>query len=86
MDTVWYIARTVGLVVGALQVAQGTRNEPQSGGTRARNTDHESGMVESSKFSNLFGGKDGKKWEMPAMGLVDIGCYRREKSKPSRAL
>jgi len=34
----------------------------------------------------LFGGKDGKKWEMTAMGLVDIGCYRREKPKPSRLL
>jgi hypothetical protein len=39
-------------------------------------------MVESVKFSNLFGGKGSKKWEMPALELVDVEYYRREKSKP----
>jgi hypothetical protein len=39
-------------------------------------------MAESVKFSNLFGGKDSKKWEMLALELVDVDYYRREKSKP----
>ena len=30
----------------------------------------------------LFGGKNSKKWEIPAMEVVDVGYYRREKSKP----
>jgi hypothetical protein len=30
----------------------------------------------------LFGGKNSKKWEISAMEVVDVGSYRREKSKP----